>query len=108
MTISSREKPVPTGLPSARLYLEDIAEIVRILVEATRDREQNLGSPVDSRTTFRVGDRISDDIQDLPRMAKSPKEFELWVSKDKINYQASFGVSQHHTQWTTGFTPNKS
>jgi hypothetical protein len=104
MTITSRERPVPTHLPAARLYLEDIGEIVRILGEAAAEREQELGfsgNDLVSRVKFFVGDVICDDIQDLPRIAKRPKEFELQVAKEKLRYEATFGVNEFNTQWTS-------
>ena len=69
MTISRREKPVPTVLPSARLYLDDIEEIVRILTEAA-DQVPVERAKGALQITFEVGDRFCDDPHELCKIAK--------------------------------------
>ncbi len=104
MTISSIEKEVPLHLPPARLYLDDLAEIIRIFLEAEKRGEQKPeflegGSQIE--TKFYTAGQVCDDIQELPKVARSAKDLELRISKDKSGFNAFFGVSQNSTGWWT-------
>ncbi len=104
MTISRQEKPVPTRLPAARLYLDDIEDIVRILSEADQSREaKSNGFDKDApiKVQFQIGNQMCDEVQDLPKIAKNSPSFELQVSRGRFGLSARLGVSRYGTQWTT-------
>jgi hypothetical protein len=73
VTIRTKEAEIPCEFPPARLFLDDIEEIVRILVAATenRKREGELHEdPAKTRLTLTIKDRACDEVQDLPKIAK--------------------------------------
>jgi hypothetical protein len=103
MTISSREKEVPTRLPAARLYLDDIEEIREIILDAAVSRA--LKPEIDPtqhtvHTKFYIGDQVCTEIQDLPKVKKLTRDFEMRLSA-LDGFRARFGVDQYATQWTT-------
>jgi len=103
MTISSREKEVPTKLPAARLYLDDIEEIRKIILDAATSRV--LGPEIDPtqhevETKFYVGDQVCTEIQDLPKIKKRTRDLEMRLFAPD-GFSARFSVSEYTTQWTT-------
>jgi len=107
MTIRRVEKPVPTLLPAARLYIDDIEEVVRILSEAAD------GLPVEGgkrglEISISVGDRVCDDVCDLPQIAKRSEDFEMRLVREQCGYTARLGLSgliEPIWQWTTTGLP---
>jgi hypothetical protein len=89
MTISHEERPVPNILPAARLYLEDIEEIVKILRHNGKAQQ----------VTFKIGRDSSDDIQDLPKIARRTIYFEIFANGP--DYSAQFTIHRVITAWTT-------
>src|SRR3981081_3622680 len=68
---------VPSDLPHARLYLDDLEEISRILVDAlVSSSDEGLEQ---SRVVYRVGDLRMDSIDDLQQRGGSAKELEMQV-----------------------------
>jgi hypothetical protein len=101
MTISRIRTPVPTKLPAAKLYLDDIEEVVRILKEAWARK------PIDAHeensqitTQFQIGDKVCDEIQDLPKIRKSTGEFTLNISRGRLPYGLEFEITHYATTWT--------
>jgi hypothetical protein len=99
MTISSREKEVPTLLPAARLYLDDIEPIRTTILDA-----RQLADDSQVETKFYVGDQVCTDIQELPKIGKRSRDFEMRFTQQG-GFSARFGVSSRATQWTTAGLP---
>ncbi len=95
MTISSREKEVPTSLPAARLYLDDIEAIRKIILDARQPSDHS-----QIETKFYVADQVCTEIQELPKIGKRSRNFEMRLT-EKGGFSARFGVSSRDTQWTT-------
>ena len=89
MTRWREEKPVPTRLPAARLYFEDIEEIVGILLCAGEK----------TQVIFQIGNEFCDDIKDLRKIARRTTDLEVSVAGS--HYDARFAVNRLITQWTT-------
>jgi hypothetical protein len=73
VTIRTEEAEVPSEFPPARLFLDDIEEIVRILVAAAESRKREGILHEDrarTRLTLTVKDRVCDEVQELPRLAR--------------------------------------
>ena len=103
MTIYSREKEVPTKLPAARLYLDDIEEIREAILGAAASRERRSEidpTQVKVETTFYIGDQVCTEVQDLPKIKKRTRDFEMRLSAPD-GFSARVGVSWYATQWTT-------
>lgn len=101
MTISSREKEVPRRLPTARLYLDDIEAIQKIILEAASrlpTRPEIDPTYYSIQTTFSVGDQICTEIQDLPKVGKETRDFEMNLD-GKDMFAARFSVSDDGTHW---------
>jgi hypothetical protein len=89
MTIWHEAKTVPNILPASRLYFEDIEEIVKIL------RHDGKAQHV----TFKIGKEFSDDIQDLPKIAR--RTTDLMITANGADYSARFSISRTISQWAT-------
>ena len=98
MTITRPPAPVPKDLTIARLYLDDVEEIVKILLDA----EKNLNlqtvraGPDDAvKIEFIVGKgakaRTCSAVTELRAIAKSTKHFNLEVARD-YRYRASLSI----------------
>ncbi len=103
MTISSREKEVPNRLPAARLYLDDVEEIRTIILDAAACRV--LRPEIDPaqreiETKFYIGNQVCTEIEDLPKIKKRTRDFEMRLSAPD-GFSARFGVSGYSIQWTT-------
>lgn len=107
MTIIRREKPVPTALPNARLYIDDVQELVRVLTEAGNEHPVQPGKK-GTEVLFQVGDQLCDQIEDLPKCENS-RNFELLFSCEQRGYNVRLGISWIVCQWTsTGLTKDES
>jgi hypothetical protein len=99
VTIRTKEAEVPSEFPPARLFLDDIDEVVRILVAGAenRKREGSLDEdPARTMLTLTVEDRVCDDVQDLPKVAK--KTINLLVRVERQYWtQTSLGFSRSGT-----------
>jgi hypothetical protein len=98
MTIWREEKPVPTNLPAARLYFEDIEEIVSILSILLRAGEKKEAE----RVEFRIGKELCDNVQDLRKMAR--RTTNLQVTVVGASHYALFGIYRTMTLWTTNLS----
>jgi hypothetical protein len=84
VTIRTKEPEVPDEFPPARLFLEDIEEIIHILVEAVENpKEPRTPPPVDTKTkvTITTKDKICDEVDELREIAK--KTDQLFVSVER-------------------------
>ena len=100
VTIRTKEAEVPSEFPPARLFLDDIEEIVRILLEATENRNapsrqradrlaRNIAdvgqSPplaLDFKTTvtLAIKDQVCDQVRELSKVAKKTSELSLTIA----------------------------
>ena len=64
------------------MFLDDIDEIVRVLVDATEKRVKSIRPDKDAKIvlTFAIKDQVCDEAQELPKIAK--KTFDLSVEVD--------------------------
>jgi hypothetical protein len=72
VTIRTKGADVPSEFPPARLFLDDIDEIVRILVEATENRKEEwnrFNRDAKTRVTLTIKDQVCDEVQELPKIA---------------------------------------
>jgi hypothetical protein len=103
MTITSREKEVPTHLPAARLYLDNVEEIRDIIIEAALSRvlrPELESSRTDIETRYFVENQVCTEIQDLPKITKRTRDFEMQLAAPD-GFNARFGIDRYSTQWTT-------
>ncbi len=82
-TLVARLK-VPDEFQPARLFLDDIEEIARILVDAIQLAKVQI-------LTFRIKDRVCDEVQELPKIAK--KTSKLWIKVDSPNFGPNVSLS---------------
>jgi len=71
MTIHRKEEPDPTELPPARLYFDDVKEILHLLREAVKepaDAQQPTTADETLTTRIEVRDQVTDDLNDLPKI----------------------------------------
>jgi hypothetical protein len=106
MTITRREKSVPIFLPAAKFYLDDIEEIVYILTEAGNQLEVQPGRR-GTEITFEVGDRLCDEVQDLPKIAKRSYKFQLKLASEQRGYSAFVSIAWWGCLWTTVGLPKE-
>jgi hypothetical protein len=78
LTIRTKEPDAPTAFPPARLFLDDIEEIVRTLVDANKDSNP---APHDEeaklKVTFTIKDQVCDEVEELPKIAKKTDELSI-------------------------------
>ena len=104
MTIIRKVKPVSDTLPAARLYLDDISEIVRIFSDAFRTRDDEKHESPELK--FTVAGSTCDEAAELPRIAKSARRFELQLTKP--GYNAHLELRWSGTWWVcTGLTEDE-
>jgi hypothetical protein len=111
MTITRPPAPVPTDLTIARLYLDDVEEIVQILLDAEKklDLEPFKDGPDDAvKVEFTVGEdtaaRTCDSIGDLRKISRSTQHFELRVTR-RFSYRAILTIGGLTNRiWTDGLS----
>lgn len=79
VTIRTKEANVPDEFQPARLFLDDIEEIVRILVSAIQGPNAQIIT-----VRFTIKDRVCDETQELPKIAK--KTSDLWIMAESANF----------------------
>ena len=110
MTIWRKENPVPTALPAARLFLEDIQEIVNIFLVLLADPNLQPQSADDNpKVQFRIGKEFCDQIEDLRKIAQRTTNFGIKLSREKFAYPyIDFEVNENSTNWTSNGFPTDS
>jgi len=78
MPIEITDPEVPRSLPYARLYLDDIEQILRIFLQV-QSKATNAGTETrDTPTsTFQVRNRRTTEIEQLPKITKTTNSFTL-------------------------------
>ncbi len=100
MTIRTEEPKVPANFPPARLFLDDIEEIIRILRESLETVKMDSRSTIEDlrmKVRFSTGGKECDDVQDLPKIAKSNRELSISVArggrpKTSLRFHPWFGT----------------
>jgi len=88
VTIRTKEPEVPIEFPPARLYLNDIEEIVRILSEFVESRKNGRSHATEApQTTVRYSTsgepcEECDNVEELPKIVKWYREFRISVSNE--------------------------
>ncbi len=75
MTIRTKEPDIPTEFPPAQLFLDDIEEIVRTLVDGIKESDPEAKTTV----TFSIKDQECDEVEELPKIAKKSTELVIRV-----------------------------
>jgi hypothetical protein len=108
VTIRTREEDAPSGFSPARLFLDDIEQIVRILVEATENAKEKWTQPgVDAKTsvTLAINDQICDEVEELPKVAMRTTNLSIRVVVPKSLPETSLTFGKQ-SNWLrlVGFT----
>jgi hypothetical protein len=85
MAIRPLPESLPSHLPPARLYLDDISELVEIL---------SVGH-AEPKVTFTVGNRLCDTLEDLAQLGGRATEFQIEVRSKYSNSDVI--MSRHRT-----------
>jgi len=92
---------IPSELPPARLYLEDVADIVQIFLEAQENRQKDPKTPPkDEQPDIKlsIGTRICDNVQELPSMGNKTSDFTIAVRRG-TSYAISLTFTWNMTFW---------
>src|SRR5438445_1175340 len=95
MAIRTREQVVPSHFPPARLFLDDLDEIVDIL-KALVSTAPTTDSAVTS-VTFSCGHQYSNEITDVPRMLRNNPELEIRIAKGSTG--TTLGIRPWSSAW---------
>lgn len=100
MTIHRLKQPVPEELPPAKLYIDDLEEILRVV---RRAMVANVDGYDVKYQSLRVGDMDCDEIEDLTKLEKrSTREFVFAMKQGECTFYLSLGRS---TVWRcSGFS----
>jgi len=87
------------------LWLEDIEEIVHILVNAVENREETpdaLGRDAKTKITLEIGDKLCDEVNDLPSIAKRSNEISIKVESGRLGKMVIPGAEAYLKVLTYG------
>jgi len=110
MTIYRKPKDVPTDLPPARLYLDDLQQVIQIFQEA--ENADRVRSPLpqhvtpdeaETKTTFAVGDYICSSLEELPKIASKTRQ--LVIEVKRYRFYAKFELNEWATHWSSHTLP---
>src|SRR5216683_7860540 len=103
MALKTKEPEVPHDLPPARLYLNDIHEIVEIF-RAARNYEEHMFSEFkfapDSRETisFECGNKTCDTFEELKKIGGTTRKFKVEVA-NSFGSSHSLRVDRYGSSW---------
>ncbi len=98
MTIKIKDPEVPRALPRARLYLDDIEQIVHVLTAAERKASYPGTEALEPPTpTFQVGNQSTTEIEDLRKIAKRTSNFTLKL--ERPGPELLFQIDGRGAQW---------
>jgi hypothetical protein len=108
VTIRTKEADAPNEFPPARLFLDDIEEIVRILVDATENRKEEwnkFNADAKTRVTLTIKDQVCDEVQELPKIAKKTMDLSVSIEVQMSLPQTFLRFSRFRTSLrSVGFT----
>ena len=105
VTIRTKEAAVPNEFPPARLYLDDIEEIVSILLEEVEKRKEHWNrSEENAKTsvTLAIKDRICDKATELREIAAKTKDISIKVDVSTKLPTAYLTCSSYGTNLSLG------
>jgi len=85
VTIRTKEPEPPEGFPPVRLFLDDIEEIVRALVDA--HKKSNPSAPHEDakiKVTFAIKDQVCDEVGELPKIVKKTNELSIQLESETV------------------------
>jgi hypothetical protein len=90
---------VPSDLPPAKLYLDDVAEIVQLFSSQLPLKPDSAGGWLPCITKFEVGQKQCNDIDDLPKIARETIDFKIEVQRERYN-AITLSVRRYSTSWS--------
>jgi hypothetical protein len=81
MPVKTKGQDVPRHFPAAKLYLDDIREIIELFSGVLAAQRDVLGEKNSTITTFDLGQQQCDDISELRSIATKCSDFDLEVSR---------------------------
>jgi len=103
MAKKRQEETPPLELPPARLFLDDLEELVRLFIEAV-NREVALDArDLPLRATYHVGIWVCDSIGDLKEFGKAKDRFHLQVKNAQESLAVGIYMYRDRFAWTGGF-----
>jgi hypothetical protein len=90
---------VPSSLPPAKLYLDDIEQITQILVESEQEHGEQLPQNPELEISFRIHNQTTNDIQDLSNLHPDfTNDFYVEVRRGS-RFVASVTIYKSYTAW---------
>ena len=97
MTIRTKEPDVPSELPAAKLYLDDVIEIVELFSHALPLHQDKFGGVPPLEIGFEVGQKQCDTLDELPKIARVTNNFEIRATRE--HSEISLHANDHHAMW---------
>lgn len=97
-----QEERPPLELPPAKLFLDDLEELVRLFTEAAK-REGILSEDNPPKVTYQVGIWECDTPDDLKDLGKAKDQFHLQVENTQQTFGVGIYISFDRFAWTGGF-----
>jgi len=100
MAIRPVPREVPNKLNPARLFLDDIEEIIRIFTDAENDRHEKPDHVEGENltTTFQIGNQTCDELADLKKL-HPPFTYEFLVRVERTGFNAHVSITKSGTSW---------
>lgn len=101
MAIRLVPKQVPREFRPARLYLDDIEEIIQIFTEAENNRHEKLFFREDENlhTTFQVENKTCDDLDDLKKIYP-PLAHNFFAGVNRSGFNCYLRIDEHAATWS--------
>jgi len=104
MAIHVTDPEVPRALPLARLYLDDIEQIVHVLSAAERKASQSgPGTDEPPKPIFYVANQFTREIEELPKITKRTSDFRLKLERPGLELLFQIDTTGPHW-WSAGLT----
>jgi hypothetical protein len=99
--ITPRSENVPTRLPSAKLYLDDIEQIQRVLERAVEKNHSHWNREPDTsfRIFYEVAGQTCTELTDLPKFGLKLRGCKIQFVSDTVT--GSIGLFREGSLWTT-------
>jgi hypothetical protein len=101
MTILVKQEAVPSDLPPANLYLDDIEEVLRIFRALGQPSEAENSEVRHQRVYFDLGDEVCDDISDLEKIGGRAAFLTVRLIMTGPHFRQEFGlrIDRVSTSW---------
>jgi len=107
VTIRTKKADLPTEFPPARLFLDDVEEIVRTLIDASKSSQGHEEEKIILK--FAIKDQVCDEVEELPKIAKKTIDLSIQLNWEETGLLActltfsrntstlfSFGSEEEH------------